>query len=129
MPIDHVVRTLGLGFDGRRLGRDDGVAVGGMDFGFQADLLAMRREPLGAGEEIRRVLGLGGDAGETEILAELGEEPLLVLLQVIQDSLHGMRLKNFESLHNWIEASCCMLAKIGSGFLNNDGRLLLGKIP
>ena len=49
----------------------------------------MLHEPFGAGAQILFVLRLGGDAGEAQILAQLGDKAGLVVFQVIKDGLHG----------------------------------------
>jgi hypothetical protein len=47
-------------------------------------------EPAGAGAQILFVLRLRGDAGEAEVIAQLGHETGLVAFQVIEHGLHGV---------------------------------------
>ncbi len=70
-------------------GQDDGVAAGGMHLGVQTDLLAVLQQPCGTGDEIALVLRLGGDAGESDIVAEVLKEPLLILIQILQNFFHS----------------------------------------
>jgi hypothetical protein len=50
----------------------------------------MVHEPAGASAQILFMLRLGGDAGEAEIIAQLGHEAGLVAFQVIEHGLHGV---------------------------------------
>ena len=62
---------------------------GSADLCFKADLAAMVRQPVGAGAQILFVLRLRRDAGETEELAQLGDEADLVAFEIIENDLHG----------------------------------------
>ena len=66
------------------------MAGGGAQARVEADMPAMVHEPAGAGAQILFVLRLGGDAGEAEIIAQLGHEAGLVAFQVIEHDLHGV---------------------------------------
>ena len=68
--------------------------------------LAVLEQPHGAGVEIGVVFGLGGDAGETEILAKFCEKPFLVLLEVVENRLHREKLMVLQLLHNAFAGSC-----------------------
>jgi hypothetical protein len=71
-------------------GNDDGMTVRRTKPRVKADLLAMRHEPFRAGEQILFVLRLGGDAGKAQVIAKLGEEPVLMLFQKMQNGLHAI---------------------------------------
>ena len=45
-------------------------------------------KPFRAGVQIFFVLRLGGDAGKTQIIAELGDEARLMEFQIIENGLH-----------------------------------------
>ena len=57
--------------------------------GFQPDGAAVTDQPFGAGMEIILVLGLGGDARQTKIIAQFRHKPGLILFQIIKYQLHG----------------------------------------
>jgi len=71
-----------------RFGDNNRVTFGGAEPGLQADALAMLCHPLCTGVQILAMLRLSGNAWETDIFTELIDEPGLVLLQIINDSLH-----------------------------------------
>jgi hypothetical protein len=54
------------------------MSLGRADAGVEADLPAMFGQPAGAGLQILFLLWLGGDAGETEKIAQFGDETGLV---------------------------------------------------
>ena len=66
------------------------MAGGRADARVEADLAAVFGEPFGAGAHILFMLRLGGDAGEAEVIAQLGHEAGLVAFQVIEHHLHGV---------------------------------------
>src|ERR1017187_968831 len=68
------------------------MAVGGANPRVEADVAAMLREPLGAGEHVRLVLRLGGDAGKAQERAQLSHKPGLVAFQIIEHDLHDDQL-------------------------------------
>jgi hypothetical protein len=76
-------------FHAWRLGDDDGMTGGRTNFCLESDFAAMGDEPFGAGAQIFFVLRLRGDAGEAEVIAQLGHEAGLVVFQVIKNDLHG----------------------------------------
>ena len=81
------------------------MAFGGAEFGLQAGLLATLHNPLGAGLHVAAVLGLGGDAGEADVIAEFVDVARFVLFQEINDDLHGGYVAG-----NWLNAKegmCC----------------------
>src|ERR1035441_6742430 len=89
MPVNHEMPTArARGFGARRLSDDNRVALGGTEPRLQTNPLAVLHDPLRAGPQILAVLRLGGNAGESHILAELSNGARLVLFQVIKDSLH-----------------------------------------
>src|SRR5262245_60021948 len=61
---------------------DDGIAFGWAESRFQSDALAMLHDPLGAGLQILLVRGLGGNAGETKILAKFINGAGFVLFEI-----------------------------------------------
>ena len=77
-----------LRFWARRSRDDHGMAFRWHHFGIEADLVAMRHEPRGAGAHVGRVLGLGRDAGEAQVVAQFGEAAFLILFQVVEDGVH-----------------------------------------
>ena len=85
MAVDQVMRARRAIARTGRAREDHGIAFGGAEGGFQADLPAVLDQPLRAGFEIGFVLGLRRNAGETEISTEIVNETLLVLLEVIED--------------------------------------------
>ena len=87
MAVDKKGRFGGTG-RARRLGDDDRMAVGGAKPGFQADFPAVRHQPLRARDQIAAMSRLGGDAGKTQVVTKPAEEARLVLLEIIQHSLH-----------------------------------------
>ena len=89
MAVDQVMRARRAIARTRGAREDHGIAFGGAEGGFQADLPAVLDQPLRAGFEIGFVLGLRRNAGETEISTEIVNETLLVLLEVIEDGLHA----------------------------------------
>jgi len=56
----------------------------------EADLAATGHEPFRARGHIGAVAGLRGNTGMPHVLAKLVNKSGLVLLQIIQDSLHGI---------------------------------------
>ena len=88
--VDHVVRLLCAGL-ARRAGHEDGVALGRMQLGFQADGAAVLQQPITAGRHVLGVFRLGGDAGEAEVVAEFLQEPVVVRVEVVEDGLHVCR--------------------------------------
>jgi hypothetical protein len=68
------------------------MARGGAKAGVQADLAAMVEHPFCARLQIVAMLRLGGNTGESHVLAQFTYEPFLVLFQVINDRLHGRYL-------------------------------------
>ena len=81
--------VLAVGFDSRSFGNYDGVARRRAKAGFQADGLAVLHNPFGAGLQVLPMFGLGGDAGETEVIAQLVNGTSFVFFEVIKDSLHA----------------------------------------
>ena len=75
---------------GGRFGDDEGVAGGGVQARFEADLPGVVHEPSGAGAQILLVLRLRGDTGKAEVIAQFGHEAGLVAFQVIEHGLHGV---------------------------------------
>ena len=100
--IDHEMFAA-FGFHARRGGGDDGMALGRMDFGVQADVPTMFRQPFRAREQVGVMFGLRGDAGEAQVGAELREEPFLILFEVVENRLHRLMLEGFIKLHNGID--------------------------
>src|ERR1035441_6973685 len=89
MPVNHEMPTARAGgFGAGRLRADNRVALGGTEPRLQADSLTVLHHPLRTVPQILAVLRLGGNAGESHILAELSNGARLVLFQVINDSLH-----------------------------------------
>ena len=72
-----------------RAGEHDRMARRRTQFGLEADLPAMLREPGGAGAEVPLVLRLRGNAGEAEEFAQLANEAGLVGFEIMQDGVHG----------------------------------------
>ena len=72
-----------------RFRNHDGMALSGTEPGIQADVAAVPGDPFGAGQEVRLVLRLSGDAGETDVLAELVDRALLVFFEIIEDGKHA----------------------------------------
>ena len=68
---------------------DDRVAIGWAQPRTQADGLAMIHQPAGCRFDFGAVMALGGNAGETEIVAQFADETGFVFTQVGQDVLHG----------------------------------------
>src|SRR5581483_7628783 len=62
-----------------------GIPLSRAQASFQANLLAVFQQPRSTRLQIAAVLGLGRNAGETDILTEFGNEPFLVFLQVRED--------------------------------------------
>ena len=88
--VHHKVRSgRAACFRPRRLGDDNGVAFGRAEARLEANLAAVAQQPLGAGGEILLVLGLGGHAGEAQVFAQFADEACFVLLEVIENRLHG----------------------------------------
>ena len=56
--------------------------------GPEPGLFAAPHQPLGAGSEVGGVFGLGRDAGKTNVIEQLAQEPRLVLLEKVYDRLH-----------------------------------------
>jgi hypothetical protein len=79
------------GFLPRRLGDDDGIAFGRAGLRFQPQALAMFHEPIGARSHVGAMLGLGGDATETNVVTKLVHEPRLMFVQIIQNLLHALQ--------------------------------------
>ena len=51
--------------------------------------MAVLHNPFGAGLQVLPMFGLGGDAGETEVIAQLVNGTSFVFFEVIKDSLHA----------------------------------------
>jgi hypothetical protein len=66
------------------------MAVRWANLGGQADLQAMLHEPVSAGAQVIFVLRLRRDTGKAQKFAQLGQEPRLVLFQVVKNGLHGL---------------------------------------
>ena len=79
-------------------GDDDGIARGRAKPSFQADAKAVLHHPFRAGLQILPVLGLGRDAGEAQIIAQLADGARFVLLQVVEGSLHAQSLSNEKAI-------------------------------
>src|SRR5687768_7611492 len=67
---------------------DDWVSAGGADARLQADVAAMIVNPLRAGSDVLFMMALRGDAGEAHVVAQLANEAVAVLVQIIQSLLH-----------------------------------------
>ena len=72
-----------------RPGDDDGVAVRRAKVCLQSNLAAMRGEPSGASLQVLAMLRLGGNAGKADVVAEFTDESGLVLVEIVNDRLHG----------------------------------------
>jgi hypothetical protein len=64
-----------------------------IDIRVEADLAAVIDEPIRARLQIGFMLRLRGDAGKAQVFAELREETVLVLFQIIKHALHGVEIK------------------------------------
>ena len=68
---------------------DDRIPVGRTKPSVETDALAIFKHPFGTSLEVGLMLRLGGDAGETEVIAQLVNGTSFVFFEVIKDSLHA----------------------------------------
>lgn len=69
-------------------GQDDRVTGRGMQGRLDANLAAVLDQPVGACPHISAMLGLSGNAGKPDIIAEFPDESLFVFLKVSKDFVH-----------------------------------------
>src|SRR5260370_10534702 len=82
-----------MGGRGRRcgvggLGKEERFARRGEKARAQSGLGVLLQQPLRARGQVLLVLGFRGDAGKTNVVAEFLDEPALISLEIIEDSLH-----------------------------------------
>ena len=88
MAVHHEVPAA-FAFGARRFGQHNGMAVGRAEARVEPDVFAMLDEPRRARGQVLPVLGLRGDAGEADVIAQLAYEASLMALEIFQYRFHA----------------------------------------